>query len=891
MGGPDSFEMLFCRAWLRGFNPLPAKAVLPLYANAYRGREIFGIKRLRRCGYMLTYTGGEKYSEFSDSVAVAICRGKQGAFLFFAGWHCDSVLISAQKKMKARKSLRIEFDAVSPTDGREAEAVNVRPEGGKMTVVGIPAVTATLTVGDRLLGTDECDGRCHYFVVRGADVLVAGYSEGGRFMRHEQLLFHATGPVAGMAWAKGGLLTVATAGGLEYVARSDKGYAYLGKSPDMPIVCFGVARRKHGVATLRSASLSGDYDRWQSPLDDEDSAMLQKRFGAVSGELLRSAESDGCILGPTIVCMALRLSDGTLLWSDSPTVVGQSPTIEAVADVTLSNGVRTVAESRVECDFFCPTLTVASYGIGRWKDYVKAVEIYAGERWEQPSVALRCEQSAGVATDRLRMSADYGHPAAQLHQLAQQTDLRRVAVITDIDALMAGTVKGEGLRPASSGGIAGRTMEIDCRLSGRPSETHRFRPAPFAAQVIAAVGGEVFCGDLTWQLPSAPALMSFADGKSLRAGESSVSVSVEIPTPGATARVVHSTLCDFRAERLNSLICYPDSRARRMVFLSVTDGVSRQAVVDLVPSADGRCAYAVADGGFVMEEVEATVIPEASPASFRQSSDIVRSEGGNPLLWQRLDKADNAGVTALMPSFRYGSSWLLGRSPVCLFSPDGLRLLSFDSRGKCTASTLISRRTVASSDLAVATDDGIAFVDTCGELCRYRGSRVESTGVTVADATSLGFSLRYGELWVSMPEKTLVVRSDNRSYCRVPKIDRLAGGRLAVTGVAVRELDMEEPVRQSVVLKSRALPAANRRLHSVEWDFESGSADVRLNVYGENGHSCHGMLLSKLSVRGEVGSPLRQRPAAPWVRTIRVELEGMLHTGNAIYSATCRFTS
>lgn len=770
--------------------------------------------------------------------------------------------------------------------------MNLRPEDGKMTVVGMPAVTATLAVGDRLLGTDECGGRCHYFVVRDTDVLVAGYSEGGRFTRHEQLLFRANDPVVGMARATDGLLTVATAGGLEYVARSDNGYAYLGKSPDMPIVCFGVARRKHGVAILRSTTLSGNYDRWQSPLDDEDSSMLKKRFGTVIGELLRSAESGGCILGPTVVCAALRLWDGTLLWSDSPTVVGQSPTIEAVADVTLSNGVRTVAESRVECDFLCPTLTVASYGIGRWKDYVKAVEIYAGECWEKPSVALRCEQSpAGVPSDCLRMSADYGHPAAQLHLLARQTDLRRVAVITDIDALMAGTVKGEGLRPAPSGGIAGRTMEIDCRLSGRPAETHRFRPAPFAAQVIATVGGEMFCGGLTWRLPSAPALMSFADGSSLRAGVSSLAVCVEIPTPAATARMVHSTLCDFRPERLNGLICYPDSRARRMTFLSVTDGVSRQAVVDLTPSADGRCAYAVADGGLVLEEVEATVIPEASPASFRQPSDIVRSENGNPLLWQRLDHADNAGVTAIMPSFRYGASWLLGRSPVCLFSPDGLRLLSFDSRGKCTASTLISRRTVASSDLAVATDDGLAFVDTCGELCRYRGSRVESTGVVVSGAASLGFSLRYGELWVCMPETTQVVRSDNRSYCRVPKIDRLVGGKLAMTGVAVRELDREEPMRQSVVLKSRALPAESRRLHSVEWDFESGSADVRLMVYGENGHSCHGMLLSKLSVRGEVGAPLLQRLAAPWVRTFRIELEGMLHTGNTVHSATCKFLS
>ena len=61
-----------------GFNPLPAKAVLPLSACAHRGREIFGFQRLRRCGYPLARTGGEKYSDFSDSGAVAIRLRAQG---------------------------------------------------------------------------------------------------------------------------------------------------------------------------------------------------------------------------------------------------------------------------------------------------------------------------------------------------------------------------------------------------------------------------------------------------------------------------------------------------------------------------------------------------------------------------------------------------------------------------------------------------------------------------------------------------------------------------------------------------------------------------------------------------------------------------------------------
>jgi|GEM_PF-4416824 len=61
-----------------GGNPLPANAVLPLFAGANRGREIFGFQRLRRCGYLPGHTGGEKFSDFSDFVAVAIRLLAQG---------------------------------------------------------------------------------------------------------------------------------------------------------------------------------------------------------------------------------------------------------------------------------------------------------------------------------------------------------------------------------------------------------------------------------------------------------------------------------------------------------------------------------------------------------------------------------------------------------------------------------------------------------------------------------------------------------------------------------------------------------------------------------------------------------------------------------------------
>ena len=60
------------------------------------------------------------------------------------------------------------------------------------------------------------------------------------------------------------------------------------------------------------------------------------------------------------------------------------------------------------------------------------------------------------------------------------------------------------------------------------------------------------------------------------------------------------------------------------------------------------------------------------------------------------------------------------------------------------------------------------------------------------------------------------------------------------------------------------------------WELIYTVSAVRLTVYGENGRSCHGALISRLNVNGTIGSPLRHRLYAAPYRTVRLEITGTL---------------
>lgn len=486
---------------------------------------------------------------------------------------------------------------------------------------------------------------------------------------------------------------------------------------------------------------------------------------------------------------------------------------------------------------------------------------------------FRCEQSqTGQKTYHLRMRAE-NDTSAQLRQSAEAQEMRLVASITDTKALQEGTVAGSNLTDIGGGKVAVAVIRQSTAVAWQPI------PSRFTANTLDTVGTSLFAGNLVRHLPAAPHFLSVVDATTLKNGVASTYVSVDIATEAGNATITRSALLEQYSLQTTNLVSYPDSRARRLTLIVVAGGQRYSRTIPLTPSAIGNYAYATRPGGFAIQPDTSSSVPPTTARSVAQPTTLLHSTG-NPLQWTECTRADNAGVHGVMPTLRYGATWIIGRSPVCLLSADGIRLLSFDTSGRCTASTRISQRIVASSRLAAVTENGLAFIDSNGQLCRYEGTRVTSTGVTVPSAEGIVYSASHGELLVYGGGKTMAVAPDNTFTHRTSRYQSHASGLLSDSD-NVYDPDIEEKSAQAVELHTdqTELPF---RLRLAQWHIDASDADVRLTVYAENGYSCHGEMVSSQRLRGAVRAVVRQRVAMPRSRTVRFGLQGTLPSGTRI---------
>ena len=308
-------------------------------------------------------------------------------------------------------------------------------------------------------------------------------------------------------------------------------------------------------------------------------------------------------------------------------------------------------------------------------------------------------------------------------------------------------------------------------------------------------------------------------------------------------------------------------------------------------NAGGDMAYAVCPEGL---ELQPSTGESGYPGEQFEDylpCDLLAAAPGNPLVWERCEKAGNRGIVALAPSLGLGSSWQLGRHSLCLFAAEGIYLLSFDTKGKCTGANLLSRRSALRQEAVVPIADGIAFADSTGEICRLRTTKVKPTGIFCAGGDcTLGYSCRYDEIWAECGGEIITVESGGTFYRRNPgngKLVRLQDTALLADS-SFRSLENESGDNIAVVLRTRAVDTGcGRRLGGVLWNVVGDNMEISLSAYSENGRSCCGSLISTLKAAGTVGAPLVHRVIAPYSRTIRLEIKGTVKPGTIFGKSAC----
>ncbi len=788
------------------------------------------------------------------------------------------------------KQQTINWDASSGSNYEGIELVNARPTGdGAIVVAGAPEMITYLLQGDRFLGLDRRGSRTYYFVEHERRLMLLGYAVEGEEFSFVEMTFGDEMAVEGFA-VTGDYVVLVTDGGLRFLHYNGDGYDLYGEAPVLPQLAVGIAEERTYSEIVTGRTLRENYSRWQGSLLPQDLTDMNKSVNTAVSRLRAKAREARCCTGPMAVRAALRLTDDSLIWLPEAWIAGRQPEAPTgVAAVTYDGaGTYTVDAFSLSLKAWKVAVTLIDTGLGKWRSLVKSLEIYAGEPCDELGTATyRCESAqTGAEAYSLRISIDNSEAKANWKKLAENGKLRKIASISDLESMSAGgTTTLDHVVDGTGGPLAERTYAID--NDGTPTAA-RYTPwlMPHRANELTTVSNRCFAGDVVMRLPHCPRYAAMCNLATLSAGFAAVEVVVELAADNGTARVVESYTSDVYSLALQPVVCYPDSRAVRMVVTVTVNGKMYRLDTPLQASADGTMAYAMAKTDTFELTQTAEALTFAAEGLYRsEPCTLLLADAANPLQWTSCRKAYNKGVVAVVASIATGSSWLLGKHAAYLFAVDGVYLLSFDKTG-CSGATLVSRRRVRSSALVAATADGAAFVDDAGSLLRLRGSSERAIGITVGEARAVGYSLGFDEVLVDRGDAIITVGADNRYFLRKMKsvaIVRQGDVALLSDGNYLYTPDRETPTRHDVVAQTRAVAMPRPyRAESVVWHLAGNNVNATLTVFGENGKSCHGGTLSQLTVNGTVGAPLFHRlPGIP-ARTLRLRLEGKLPGGTIL---------
>ena len=383
-----------------------------------------------------------------------------------------------------------------------------------------------------------------------------------------------------------------------------------------------------------------------------------------------------------------------------------------------------------------PAVTLIKPGIGYWRNLVKAVEIYATEEQDIISdlINFRCETTQlGKPEYSLRITPICSDQFRAYREIAHTDRFRLVASISNMDALMNGKIIADGMKPIidnSAGDLSGQTYAINIDNDKVQKIDFTVNRKTFCPNVVTSIAERCFVGNIAYRLPIPPSFESLCDPENFEQADVKWAVSVELGTASGKAVASRSYGGKVWSKQLARILSYPDRRATRITVMANVNGMDHlfSAPMHPAPLGDFAIAQAPIKEDFFMKE--SSTLPDITPQNVIQTmrSEVLASSVSNPLIWESCKAAGNQGVVALLPSYGYKSAWLPEKHSVSLFATDGIYLLSFNTKGECSGSCLISSRQIADGRQATVTDEGAVFADIHGEICTLKGATITSTG-------------------------------------------------------------------------------------------------------------------------------------------------------------------
>ncbi|MDO4512059.1 MAG: hypothetical protein Q4B68_09625 [Bacteroidales bacterium] len=778
-------------------------------------------------------------------------------------------------------------EEAAPT-GEAAHCVNLRHRERCLRVVGQPVQVATVAAGHRIIASHEG----HYVSACEGDL----FWHGARF--------HHTDAEVVNAHSFGELLVVVTEADVLHFSSHGGVMQRLDMADAVPELHLAAIATGTVTTDLPSVYFNTPLSYWRAPLPSADVRTLAQVVRSAYAELQESAASNGEHLRPMLVRYAVKMVNGQYAWMSAPVMLGIN-TIQMhyrVQAEALSSGgeYQGISAASLSLPTFKIGVSVLSGVAQQWAHLVKSIDILATDEVDIASTAQLDYRISTTTVGTRRYVAEYGPKPRSKTAVMDELmagKWRVIASCTHIAALANHEFNAWGAsRNATSvvPGIAAYALEQTASISDRLTlEQCAAIVGRSAHQHLSACsmshGGRLYMGGGrerlvdTWRA-SAAMMPPFS------ASPCTVSLIERIATSQGEATLVQRRSYAFTPAGINPLLCAPHDGATSLrIEISASDG-TKAVERDLSP-IDG-CAFAAC----FAPDLRA-ITPQASTASSVATRGETISAPGllsmsalslHVAIEQR-QTATGTAILGIAAAERPIYSGGFGRYPIYIFTQEGIMVVPQSAKGLLGEAKLMSRKTMAATIKPIAGGGKVWWMSAGGWLCYIEGSKIKEV-MPCANVESMAWNDAEHEIWLKAHDGSITIaNADGLHAALTLKVDALhysATTALATTASGeVLDITTEQPAKQAIRYLSHPftlLSDMSERIERIIWNVFGNDLHLRLTLLGERGSSCHGFILCKAKVNGNLGAPVSLPLISQPARSARLEIEGTAPSGTII---------
>lgn len=781
------------------------------------------------------------------------------------------------KNTKELKKLKIEpigsvnrRNAESGTSGECSALMNMRECSNALQAVGRWKVLGQVSAGEKLLLVDTRNGVDYHLTSRGNDIYMHGKKQGGEYEQcNEKLCSLKSEPL----WAQsvGCFVVISTQQGCRYLYFKDCTYRLLDIADAIPQLKLEATNGRTIEETVAGKIFKNVYKQWTG-LKADDKSQLKTSVLSAYSSMLKRTNQRGLFLQPVVARYALKLWDDSYAWVSAPVVVGKGVQLRGMVSAEVDSELLSYGDSVLSADVYNVGVRMLKKPSDDWIPLIKSVDVLVGEEsspYTQDDIDCRCETDTDLARclsyrlierNRNTVVKEVVNPE-KWHVIASFADLNELQDKTNV------LWRNDTMPVVKRDDIANLTASINHEI---------------VANTGLSMNGRLYEGGHESVMCNAwESVQSWGSGRVNIPCE--VIVTVKLNTMQGEAVKVTRETYDSTPEQLNTLIAYPDTRAKEMTIRILSNDEITQWTGKLSAVAEQGIACFINDD-FNETELESGVSfyePTEQNTVEQVSSELAVYRNGNPFVKEQVRAVWQGEILdiALVPKTVYSS--VFGRYPVYVFTTRGIYAVAYKEMGDYKDVQLIDTRRLKRNCTIATSRDRVYFVSADDELCMISGKNVSVLSSVSGDVSHLIWLKSCGELLVRHDDDSIHVEmSSGRKYNRDVKLLNVYGdlyNALAITtDYNMVDLNEETTDTVGVFFETYLIPVENDSLIApMRLCVNVTGNEVvqgKVDLLGSDGATCDWRVLETITFSGKVCHPLVSRIYAKPCRLIKLRL-------------------